>query len=74
MRNNGHDKRKANASRPQPICSHSLQDAAIQADVCEKTLYREIKRNKLRAHKVGRQWRINHHTLLAYLGVPPSGA
>jgi len=45
----------------------SISKVAIQLDVSEKTVRREIKRGELPLHRIGRQVRISEWDLAAYI-------
>lgn len=47
--------------------SYSIGDVQEMWGVSDTTLYREIRAGKLRASKVGGQWRITEAALVAYL-------
>ncbi len=45
---------------------YSLKHVSERWDVSMSTLYREIDRGKLKAEKIGGQWRVSSKTLTAY--------
>lgn len=46
---------------------YTLQEVAQILKVSERTLYRWLKDGKLKAHKVGRHWRVKEEDLNAFL-------
>ncbi|MDT8717629.1 helix-turn-helix domain-containing protein [Clostridium sp. 19966] len=48
---------------------YKISDVAEILQVCDTTVKNEIRRNKLKAHKVGTDWRIPEQFLHDYLGV-----
>lgn len=48
---------------------YKIAEVAEILQVCEMTVKNEIKRNRLKAHKVGTDWRIPEQFLSDYLGV-----
>jgi len=53
---------------------YTMQEAAAQCGLSEKTIYREIRRKRLHANKMGRQVRIAHADWQRYLVATGIGA
>lgn len=54
---------------PQDIKNYSLIEVTEILQVTRRTLYTYIKEGKLKAVKVGREWRVPHSAIREFLGV-----
>lgn len=49
--------------------AYSTQEAGEILSVCKETVVREIKSNRIKAFKVGKDWRIHESRLMEYMDV-----
>lgn len=49
--------------------AYSTQEAGEILSVCKETVVREIKNNRIKAFKVGKDWRIHESRLMEYMDV-----
>lgn len=64
---NSHSEPKAIPLYPPKRLAVSLEEAAEMLGVCGRTLAREIRRDKLKAFRVGRSWRVAVAELQGYI-------